>query len=104
MWYAPISTNALLLKTEIFQLCILRTCVHLVIVYEYYAYYSAGCEDGEVRLQGGTDPSNGRVEVCQFRAWGGVCNDEWDDNDARVVCGQLEYQPEGMYGHDCIRL
>ena len=53
------------------------------------------CEDGEVRLQRGTDNSNGRVEVCQFGTWGAVCNDEWDDNDARVVCGQLGYDPQG---------
>ena len=54
------------------------------------------CEDGEVMLQSGTNDSNGRVEVCRFRAWGAVCSDEWDDNDARVVCGQLGYDPEGI--------
>jgi c-mer proto-oncogene tyrosine kinase/anaplastic lymphoma kinase/receptor tyrosine kinase len=54
----------------------------------------AGCEDGDVRLQGGIDSSNGRVEFCKFGVWGAVCSDEWDDNDARVVCGQLGYDPE----------
>ena len=49
-----------------------------------------------MRLQRGIDSSNGRVEVCQFRTWGAVCNDdEWDDSDARVVCRQLEYDPAG---------
>ena len=52
-----------------------------------------------MRLQGGIDSSNGRVEFCQSGIWGGVCSDEWDDNDARVVCGQLGYDPEGLYGH-----
>ena len=53
------------------------------------------CEDGEVRLQGGTDPSNGRVEVCQYRTWGSVCTNKWDHDDARVVCRQLGHDPEG---------
>ena len=55
------------------------------------------CEDGEVKLQGGVNSSNGRVEVCQFRTWGAVCSDKWDDSDAKVVCGQLGYDPEGVF-------
>ena len=54
-----------------------------------------GCEDGEVRLQDGIDSSNGRVEVCQYRTWGTVCTEKWDRNDAKVVCRQLGYDPEG---------
>ena len=55
------------------------------------------CENGEVRLYGGTSSSDGLVEVCQFRTWGTVCSDEWDNKDARVVCRQLGYEPEGYY-------
>ena len=54
-----------------------------------------GCEDGEVRLQDGIDSSNGRVEVCQYRTWGAVCTDGWNRDDAKVVCHQLGYDPEG---------
>ena len=58
-----------------------------------------GCEDGEVRLQGGVDPSNGHVEVCFDRRWGAICNNRWRANETRVVCSQLNFDPEGMNGY-----
>ena len=51
--------------------------------------------NGEVRLQDGTDVSNGRVEICQNGIWGSVCNSGWDYADASVVCRQLGYGTEG---------
>ena len=63
--------------------------------YDLFSDENSSCKDGEVRLQDGTDPFNGRVEVCQYRTWGSVCTSQWDHNDARVVCKQLGYDPEG---------
>ena len=61
---------------------------------------SRGCENGEVRLQGGVDPSDGHVEFCVDRVWGRVCSGGWNISDTRVVCQQLGFDPEGMY-HVC---
>lgn len=53
------------------------------------------CQHGEVRLQDGTAPWNGRVEVCMDGKWGSVCSDMWDDRDAEVACRQLGYFKKG---------
>ena len=58
--------------------------------------HSGECTNGDVRLQGGQNAPEGRVEICNNQ-WGTVCDNDWNDNDAGMVCRQLGFAPIGKH-------
>ena len=61
-----------------------------------YTYIGGQCREYDVRLVDGAGYNEGRVEVCANGRWGTVCDDDWGDYDARVVCRQLGLPTSGI--------
>ena len=48
-----------------------------------------------MRLVGGSNATEGRVEICLNNEWGTVCDEMWNNTDASIVCRQLELASNG---------
>ena len=50
------------------------------------------CVTGDVRLVGGTNPLEGRLEVCYYNQWGTICHSDMAQMQvAQVACRQLGF-------------
>ena len=59
-----------------------------------FIVYTAQCEDDSIRLTGGPNEFEGRVEICVGGNWGQVCAMAWTSGDAEVVCRQLGHSTD----------
>ena len=59
----------------------------------------SNCSDGDVRLVGGRNKSEGNVQMCYNKAWSSLCSHGWDTTAANVVCRELGYQSYGKQAH-----
>uniref|UniRef100_A0A1X7VN53 Deleted in malignant brain tumors 1 protein n=1 Tax=Amphimedon queenslandica TaxID=400682 RepID=A0A1X7VN53_AMPQE len=80
----------------------LSNCYNQTYSITYYSHYydigvrcESSCTNGDIRLIGSSNPLVGRVEVCFDTTWGTICDNNWDNNDATVVCRQLGFSDQG---------
>ena len=62
----------------------------------YNLIHAVVCNNGDLRLMGGTNRYEGRVELCYNETWGTICDGFWSTNDANVACRQLGFADSGM--------
>lgn len=53
---------------------------------------NAPCQNGEVQLDSEDKTiGQGTVEICYGNQWGTICDSEWDESEAEVICRQLKF-------------
>ena len=61
-----------------------------------FSYISSGSSsEPEVDIVGGSNVNEGRVEVNYNGTRGSICDESWTNEDAQVICRQLERPHEG---------
>ena len=53
------------------------------------------CSHDDIRLVGGQNEFEGRVEVCINNVWGTICDYGWNSADASVACRQAGFPGQG---------
>ena len=63
--------------------------MHRTILYTYCIVLDDAVGPYPIRLVGGVDETEGRVEIFYDGEWGTVCDDIWGLRDAHVVCREI---------------
>ena len=66
--------------------------------------YLGECINGDVRLADGLSKYEGRVEICYNEQWGTVCDDDYHESIAYVVCKQLNLPLNGRLNNNDFEL
>ena len=61
-----------------------------------YNFIHVDCEDGDIKLTGGSSEAEGTIQVCFDNQWGLISDSEWSQNSTQVVCRELGFLVEGM--------
>lgn len=57
-------------------------------------------DEGQLRLMDGSDVFSGRVQIFFNGTWGNVCGNQWDHDDAQLVCNLLGYGEVVYFTHN----